>query len=31
LDWLGLALQWVGLCPSRLTHGCAPAQSCEIL
>ena len=36
-EWLGLAPQWVdldpkcvGICPPRATHGCAPAQSCEI-
>jgi hypothetical protein len=27
-DWLGLGPQWV--CPPRSTHGCAPAQLCEI-
>ena len=29
-QWVGLAAKWVGLRPPRLTHGCAPAQSCEI-
>jgi hypothetical protein len=29
-DWLGLAPKRVGLCPPWPTHGCIPAQSCEI-